>query len=181
MASSCSGIFSRILLFYYDASSPGSPLPRLLDEHRDIVGSSAIPASSCPKPVTSSSCQTESRSNLDSKHKTETKSSFWYVLQNFILSKPFSLKTETETYLYEERKTNEKRKKTKKNLVGARHLLSLVQWLGWVFENKERKKERFFLVPNPKRKLAQARWHKHLVLVQTTPNSANFTVQVIGD
>jgi len=67
VASSCSGIFSRILRFYYIASSPGASLPRLLDEHRDIVGSSAISASSCPKHVTSSSCQTESRSDLDSK------------------------------------------------------------------------------------------------------------------
>jgi len=35
----------------YVASSPGSPLPHLFDGHRDIVASSAIPASSCPGPV----------------------------------------------------------------------------------------------------------------------------------
>jgi len=33
------------------ASSPGSPLPHLLDGHRKIVRSSAIPARSCPGPV----------------------------------------------------------------------------------------------------------------------------------
>jgi len=32
-ASSCPGIFSRTLRFYYVASSPGSPLPHLLDGH----------------------------------------------------------------------------------------------------------------------------------------------------
>jgi len=51
-ASSYPVIFSRTLRFYYNvASSPGSPLPHLLDGQRDIVGSSAIPASSCPGPV----------------------------------------------------------------------------------------------------------------------------------
>jgi len=47
-ASSCLGIFSSTLRFYYVASSPGSPLPHLLDVHRHIVGSSAILASACP-------------------------------------------------------------------------------------------------------------------------------------
>jgi len=41
--SSCPGIFSNTLRFYYVASSPGSPLPHLLDRHRKLVGSSAIP------------------------------------------------------------------------------------------------------------------------------------------
>jgi len=50
-ASSCPGIFSRTLHFYYVASSPGSPLPHLLDGHRKLVGRSAIPARSCPRPV----------------------------------------------------------------------------------------------------------------------------------
>ena len=50
-ASSCPGIFSRTLRFYYVANSPGSPLPHLLDGHRKLVGSSAIPARSCPGPV----------------------------------------------------------------------------------------------------------------------------------
>ena len=50
-ASSCPGIFSRTLRFYYVASSPSSPLPHLLDGHRKLVGSSAIPARSCPGPV----------------------------------------------------------------------------------------------------------------------------------
>jgi len=50
-ASSCPGIFSGTLRFYYVASSPGSPLPHLLDGHRKLVGSSAIPARSCPGPV----------------------------------------------------------------------------------------------------------------------------------
>jgi len=50
-ASSCPGIFSRTLRFYYVASSPGSPLPHLLDGHRKLVGCSAIPARSCPGPV----------------------------------------------------------------------------------------------------------------------------------
>jgi len=50
-ASSCPGIFSRTLRFYYVARSPGSPLPHLLDRHRKLVGSSAIPARSCPGPV----------------------------------------------------------------------------------------------------------------------------------
>ena len=36
---------------YYVASSSGSPLPHLLDGHRKLVGSSAIPARSCPGPV----------------------------------------------------------------------------------------------------------------------------------
>jgi len=49
--SSYPGIFSRTLHFYYVASSPGSPLPHLLDGHRKLVGSSAIPARSCPGPV----------------------------------------------------------------------------------------------------------------------------------
>jgi len=47
-ASSCLGIISRTLRFYYVAGSPGSPLPHLLDGHRKLVGSSAIPARSCP-------------------------------------------------------------------------------------------------------------------------------------
>jgi len=42
--SSCPGIFSSTLRFYYVASSPGSPLPHLLDGHRKPVESSAIPA-----------------------------------------------------------------------------------------------------------------------------------------
>ena len=42
-ASSCPGIFSRTLRFYSVASSPGSPLPHLLDGHRKLVGCSAIP------------------------------------------------------------------------------------------------------------------------------------------
>ena len=50
-ASSCPGIFSRTLRFHYVASSPGSPLPHLLDGHRKLVGCSAIPARSCPGPV----------------------------------------------------------------------------------------------------------------------------------
>jgi len=50
-ASSCPGIFSRALRFYYVASSPSSSLPHLLDRHRKLVGSSAIPARSCPGPV----------------------------------------------------------------------------------------------------------------------------------
>jgi len=50
-ASSCPGIFSRTLRFYYVASSPGLPLPHLLDRHRKLVGRSAIPARSCPGPV----------------------------------------------------------------------------------------------------------------------------------
>jgi hypothetical protein len=50
-ASSCPGIFSSTLRFYYVASSPGSPLPHLLDGHRKLVGCSAIPARSCPGPV----------------------------------------------------------------------------------------------------------------------------------
>ena len=51
VASSYPGIFSRTLRFYYVASSPGSPLPHLLDGHRKLVGCSAIPAKSCPGPV----------------------------------------------------------------------------------------------------------------------------------
>jgi len=42
-ASSCPGIFSGTLRFYYVASSPGSPLPHLLDGHRKLVRRSAIP------------------------------------------------------------------------------------------------------------------------------------------
>jgi len=45
-ASSCPGIFSRTLYFYYVASSRGSPLPHLLDGHRKLVGRSAIPTRS---------------------------------------------------------------------------------------------------------------------------------------
>ena len=45
--SSCPGIFSKTLRFYYVASSPGSPLPHLLDRHRKLVGRSAIPAVLC--------------------------------------------------------------------------------------------------------------------------------------
>jgi len=50
-ASSCPGILSRTLRFYYVASSPGLPLPHLLDGHKKLVGRSAIPARSCPGPV----------------------------------------------------------------------------------------------------------------------------------
>jgi len=50
-ASSCPGIFSSTLRFYYVASSPSSPLPHLLDGHRKLVGSSAIPARSCLGPI----------------------------------------------------------------------------------------------------------------------------------
>ena len=50
-ASTCPGIFSRTLRFYYVTSSPGSPLPHLFDGHRKLVGRSAIPARSCPRPV----------------------------------------------------------------------------------------------------------------------------------
>jgi len=49
-ASRCPWNFSRTLRFYYVASSPGSPLPHLLDGHRKLVGCSAIPARSCPVP-----------------------------------------------------------------------------------------------------------------------------------
>ena len=49
--SSFPGIFSRTLIFFYVTSSPGSPLPHLLDGHRKLVGSSAIPARSCPGPI----------------------------------------------------------------------------------------------------------------------------------
>jgi len=42
-ASSHPGIFSRTLRFYNVASSPGSPRPHLLEGHRKLVGSSAIP------------------------------------------------------------------------------------------------------------------------------------------
>jgi len=49
--SSFPGIFSRSLRFFYVASSPCSSLPHLLDRHRKLVGSSAIPARSCPGPV----------------------------------------------------------------------------------------------------------------------------------
>jgi len=41
-ASSCPGIFSRTLRFYYVASSPGSPLPHLLDGHRKLYNSSKV-------------------------------------------------------------------------------------------------------------------------------------------
>jgi len=44
-------IFSRTLRFYYVTSSPGSPLPHLLDGHSKLVGRSAIQARSCPGPV----------------------------------------------------------------------------------------------------------------------------------
>ena len=50
-ASSCPGIFSRTVRFYYVTSSPGSPLPHLLDGHKKLVGRSVIPARSCPGPV----------------------------------------------------------------------------------------------------------------------------------
>ena len=50
-ASSCPGIFSQTLRFYYVASSPSSPLLHLLDGHRKLVGCSTIPARSCPGPV----------------------------------------------------------------------------------------------------------------------------------
>jgi len=49
--SSCPGIFSRTLRFYYVANSPGSHLSHLLDGHRKLVGCSGIPARSCPGPV----------------------------------------------------------------------------------------------------------------------------------
>jgi len=49
--SSCPGIFSRTLHSYYVDTSPGSPLPHLLDGHRKLVGHSAIPPRSCPGPV----------------------------------------------------------------------------------------------------------------------------------
>ena len=48
---SCPGIFSRTLRLYHVDGSPVSPLPHLLDGHRGLVGSKAIPASSCPGPV----------------------------------------------------------------------------------------------------------------------------------
>jgi len=35
-ASSCPGIFSSTFRFYYVASSPGSPLPHLVDGHRKL-------------------------------------------------------------------------------------------------------------------------------------------------
>ena len=41
----------ELYAFYYVASSPGSPLPHLLDGHRKLVGCSASPARSCPGPV----------------------------------------------------------------------------------------------------------------------------------
>jgi len=41
---------AETLCFYCVASSPGSPLPYILDGHRKLVGSSAIPTSSCPRP-----------------------------------------------------------------------------------------------------------------------------------
>jgi len=47
-ASSCPWNLFRTLRFYYVASSPGSPLPHFFDGHRKLVGSSAIPARSCP-------------------------------------------------------------------------------------------------------------------------------------
>jgi len=50
-AFNCPGIFSRTLRFYYVATSPGSPLPHLLDGHRKLVGSSEISARSCPGQV----------------------------------------------------------------------------------------------------------------------------------
>ena len=50
-ASKCPGIFSKTLHFYYVATSPGSPLLHLLDGHRKLIGCSAIPARSCPGPV----------------------------------------------------------------------------------------------------------------------------------
>jgi len=48
-ASSCLEIFSRTLRVYY--VSPGLPLLHLLDQHRDVVGSSAFPAGACTEPV----------------------------------------------------------------------------------------------------------------------------------
>jgi len=50
-ASSCPGIFSKTLRLYYVGSSPGSPLPCLLDGHRKLIECSAIAARSCPRPV----------------------------------------------------------------------------------------------------------------------------------
>ena len=49
--SSCLGIFSRTLRVSYVASSPGSPSPIFLTHTGKLVGSSAIPARSCPEPV----------------------------------------------------------------------------------------------------------------------------------
>jgi len=49
--SSCPGIFSRTLRFYYVTDSHCSPLPHLLDRHRKLVGCSTIPVRSCPGPV----------------------------------------------------------------------------------------------------------------------------------
>jgi len=50
-ASCCPGIFSSTLSLYYVASSPGFPLPHLVDGRRDIVGCSVISSISCPGPV----------------------------------------------------------------------------------------------------------------------------------
>jgi len=50
-ASSCAGIFSKTFRFHYVARSPSSPLPHLLNGHRELVGYSAIPTSSCAGPV----------------------------------------------------------------------------------------------------------------------------------
>ena len=41
----------ELYAFYYVASSPGSPLPHLLDGHRKLVGCRGIPARPCPGPV----------------------------------------------------------------------------------------------------------------------------------
>jgi len=41
---------AETLCFYYVASSPGTPFPHILDEHRKLVESSAISTSSCPRP-----------------------------------------------------------------------------------------------------------------------------------
>jgi len=38
------GVGPEVIVVQYVASSPGSPLPHLLDGHRKLVGSSAIPA-----------------------------------------------------------------------------------------------------------------------------------------
>jgi len=68
-ASSCLGIFSRPLRFYYIVSSLGSPLPHLLDGHRKRVGSSVLPARSCPGPVK----KEERKQKCGYKYRTEHK------------------------------------------------------------------------------------------------------------
>jgi len=77
--SSCPGIFSRTLRFCYVASSPGSPLPHLLDGHRKLVGYSAILARSVVR----------GESNFFLKSKNKLISSFFFVVL-YLLSLPFS-------------------------------------------------------------------------------------------